>query len=354
MIKAKFNLHLNEFELDVDLNLPSTGVTVIYGASGSGKSSLLRCFAGLEKATGELLVNNNVWQNHATFLPTHKRQVGYVFQEASLFPHLTVMGNLNYGLKRQKAETNVKTLDSLISLMGIQHLLDRKPDKLSGGEKQRVAIARALAAKPNLLLMDEPMAALDIARKQEILPFITSLRDELDIPVLYVTHSTNELIRLADHMLLMHEGKVIEQGSLNKTMSLLDKQRLPAQTPSVIIEAIISEIDSRWHLAKASFNGGEIWLRDQQFLPQQKVRFMVMDKDVSIALNTTQDTSVSNILPAIVDSIADGDHPAICTIKLKLGETFLLSRLTKKSLHQLNIGVGDHVWAQIKLVAIVE
>lgn len=354
MIEARFTLNRPDFLLDVDLSLPGKGVTVLFGASGSGKSTLLRCIAGLEHTTGTLSVNGQVWQDSTRFLPPHKRQVGFVFQEANLFPHLTVMQNLQYGLQRQTETNNSYTLDSLIALLGIQPLLNRKPAKLSGGEKQRVAIARALAVNPKVLLMDEPMAALDMARKREILPFLEKLRDELAIPVVYVTHATNELVRLADQMVLLDAGQVVAQGDLNSTMAHVDNQQLLAQTPSVVIEATITEIDATWHLAKASFAGGAIWLRDQQFTTQQTVRFVVMDKDVSIARSAEHDSSISNVLPATIDSILDGEHPAICIIRLKLGATYLLSRLTRRSLHKLQVKPGDNVWAQIKLAAIIE
>ncbi len=354
MIEINLALSRTDFLLDVDLKIPSTGVTVLFGASGSGKSTLLRCIAGLEHAKGGLSVNGKIWQDDTSFLPPHKRQVGYVFQEASLFPHLTVMQNLQYGLQRQKQADMRFSLDSLIDLLGIAHLLTRKPAKLSGGEKQRIAIARALAVNPQVLLMDEPMSALDMARKLEVLPFLEKLRDELAMPVIYVTHASNELIRLADHMIVLNAGKVIAEGDLNSTMAQIDHPSLAAHTPNVVVEANITGIDREWHLVKASFNEGAIWLRDQNFALNQTVRFMVMDKDVSIARTPQQDSSISNTLPATVHGILDGEHPAICIVRLKLGQTYLLSRLTRRSLQKLNIQTGDKVWAQVKLAAIVE
>lgn len=354
MIEINLALVRPDFLLDVDLTIPSTGVTALFGASGSGKSTLLRCIAGLERAKGKLSVNGEVWQDDSSFLPPHKRQVGYVFQEASLFPHLTVMQNLQYGLQRQKQTDHRFSLDAMIDLLGIAPLLTRKPAKLSGGEKQRVAIARALAVNPKVLLMDEPMSALDMARKLEVLPFLEKLRDELAMPVIYVTHASNELIRLADHLVVLSAGKVTAQGNLNTTMTHIDHPSLATQTPNVVVEANITDIDHEWHLVKASFDEGAIWLRDQNFKLNQTVRFMVMDKDVSIAHSPQQDSSISNTLPAIVDSILDAEHPAICIVRLRLGQTYLLSRLTRRSLHKLNIQTGDNVWAQVKLAAIVE
>ena len=199
-IQARFKLDWPGFTLDVDLDLPARGITALFGHSGSGKTTLLRCIAGLERAPqGQLEVLGETWQDSRQWLPTHQRSLGYVFQEASLFPHLTVLGNLRYGLKRSSDAQRV-SLDQAIELLGINHLLERKPDRLSGGERQRVGMARALALSPRLLLMDEPLAALDLKRKQEILPYLERLHAELEIPVLYVSHSPDEVARLADHI----------------------------------------------------------------------------------------------------------------------------------------------------------
>jgi len=211
-IQACFRLDWPGFSLDVDLALPTRGVTALFGHSGSGKTTLLRCIAGLERAPqGRLIVNGEVWQDEQRWVPTYKRPIGYVFQEPSLFSHLSVISNLRYGLKRMSDEQRV-SLDQAIDLLGIGHLVDRKPDRLSGGERQRVGMARALAVSPRLLLMGEPLAALDLKRKQEILPYLERLHDELDIPVLYVSHSPDEVARLADYLVAMEDGRVLASG----------------------------------------------------------------------------------------------------------------------------------------------
>jgi len=221
-IQARFKLDWPGFTLDVDLDLPARGVTALFGHSGSGKTTLLRCIAGLERAPqGQLKVLGDIWQNGSQWLPTHQRPLGYVFQEASLFPHLTVMNNLQYGLKRVSGVVRV-SLDQAIELLGIGHLLARKPDQLSGGERQRVGMARALALSPRLLLMDEPLAALDLKRKQEILPYLERLHAELDIPVLYVSHSPDEVARLADHIVVMEAGRAVAAGQLTDTLARID------------------------------------------------------------------------------------------------------------------------------------
>lgn len=353
-IHAQFKLSYDGFSLDVDLQLPSQGVTALFGPSGSGKSTLLRCIAGLERAEGKLSVKGEVWQDEQIFIPTHQRPIGYVFQDANLFPHMNVKANLNYGFKRQPHRHDGFSLDKIIDLLGIGHLLDRKPDRLSGGEKQRVAIARALAVNPRLLLMDEPLAALDLARKREILPFLEKLHEALEMPVIYVTHAPNEVARLADHVVMLNQGRLQSFGTLNETFANLELPEQASDAGSVIIEARITEIQPEWHLARASFDGGDIWLRDLHFNPGQTVRFQVMARDVSLALTADHNSSIANVLQAEVDQISAGDHPGIALVRLKIGENFILSRLTQRSLHTLGVTEGDPVWAQIKSTAIVE
>ncbi len=211
-LEARFHVDWPGFALNVDLHLPAGGVTALFGHSGSGKTTLLRCIAGLERTPkGRLVVNGELWQNEGHWLPPHKRSIGYVFQEASLFPHLSVLGNLQYGMKRSSGPQRV-SLQQVVELLGIGHLLTRKSDSLSGGERQRVGIARALAVSPRLLLMDEPLAALDLKRKREILPYLERLHDELEIPVLYVSHSPDEVMRLADYIVVLDEGQVLAEG----------------------------------------------------------------------------------------------------------------------------------------------
>ena len=213
--QIRLQLTRPEFTLQVNLRLPTQGITAVYGASGSGKTSLLRCVAGLEKPHQSLIqVEDEFWQDDSIdlFIPTWKRPIGYVFQEASLFPHLSVEHNLEFGLKRVESEDSKKALLKAIELLELRSLLKRKPHALSGGEKQRVAIARAIATTPKLLLLDEPLASLDMARRLDILPWLETLRDELRIPMLYVTHAMEEVLRLADQVIVLELGKVATLG----------------------------------------------------------------------------------------------------------------------------------------------
>ncbi len=352
-IEARFRLDWPGFSLDVDLQLPGRGITALFGHSGSGKTTLLRAIAGLERARqGRLVVAGTVWQDTSHWLPTHKRPIGYVFQEASLFAHLTVMGNLRYGMKRNGAAQRI-SLEHAIELLGIGHLLDRKPDRLSGGERQRVGIARALAVSPRLLLMDEPLAALDLERRQEILPYLERLHGELDIPVLYVSHSPDEVARLADHLVVMEGGRALASGPLAETLARIDLPIRLGEDVGVVLEAVVAELDRAWHLSRVDFPGGGLWVRDRGLTVGERVRVRVLARDVSIALERLSDTSIVNTLPATVTAIGDEPHPALCLVRLDAGGTPLLARLTHRSASALKLAMGRRVWAQIKAVALI-
>jgi molybdate transport system ATP-binding protein len=353
-IQARFRLGWPGFTLDVDLSLPCRGVTALFGQSGSGKTTLLRCVAGLERAPqGFLAMNGDIWQDGKRWLPTHRRPLGYVFQESSLFPHLTVLGNLRYGAKRIGTERRV-SLDPAIELLGIGHLLDRKPDRLSGGERQRVGIARALAVSPRILLMDEPLAALDHQRKKEILPYLERLHNELDIPVLYVTHSPDEVARLADHLVVLEDGRVRVHGPLAETLSRLDLPIRLGEDVGTVLEATVGTIDEAWHLARMDFPGGGLWTRDHGVPVGRKVRVRVLARDVSLAREHPGPSSIQNVLSARVEAIADDEHPGLALVRAAVGDSVLVARLTKRSAQELGIGIGQHLWVQVKSVALME
>ena len=352
-IQTRFKLDWPGFGLDVELDLPARGVTALFGHSGSGKTTLLRCIAGLERAPqGRLTVNGAVWQDDAHWLPTHQRPLGYVFQEASLFPHLTVLGNLRYGLKRTSG-AQPADLDAAIELLGIRPLLERKPDRLSGGERQRVSMARALALSPRLLLMDEPLAALDHQRKQEILPYLERLHRALDIPVLYVSHAPDEVARLADHIVVMEAGRVVAVGALTETLARLDLPIQLGEDVGVVLDAVVAERDAQWHLARVEFPGGSLWVRDGGQAIGNPVRVRILARDVSIALQPVSGTSIQNCLPAIVEQMAEDRHPALSLLRLRVGPSPLLARLTQRSAVGLGLVPGLPVWVQIKAVALI-
>jgi len=353
-IAVNFKLKYSNFNLDIDLTLPGRGVTAFFGHSGSGKTTLLRCIAGLIRAEGKLEVNGETWQDKDTFIPVHQRPMGYVFQDANLFPHLNVLKNLQYGMKRVASNGLQSSLEEAIDLLGIEHLLERKPERLSGGERQRVAIARALAVQPKILLMDEPLASLDLARKKEILPFLERLHDQLKIPVFYVTHSPDEVAKLADHLLVLDNGKAIANGHLTDVLARLDLPIQLGEDIGVVLEATISEIDKQWKLASASFPGDKLWVTDLGFKQGQAVRLRILARDISLSLTKQTGTSILNRLPATIIELIEGDHPSVQLVRLQIGESFVISRLTTRSLVSMQLEVGKSVWVQIKSVAIIE
>ncbi len=356
IIRARFRLDYSDFSLDVDLEVPGRGVTALYGASGSGKTTLLRAVAGLTRISGGFLeVNGQVWQDdtRGIFLPVHRRPLGYVFQEASLFAHLTVRRNVEYGLKRMPPSFRTVSMGRAIELLGIGHLLERMPAALSGGERQRVGIARALATSPGILLMDEPLAALDARRKEEILPYLERLHEELNIPVFYVSHSLDEVARLADHLVLFEQGCILASGTLVEMLARLDLPMRLGEDAGVVLATTVIGHDRQWHLSRLNFAGGDLWVRDSSTVLQQPMRIRILARDVSIALSPAADSSILNVLPVVVTGLADDAHPALILAQLDAGGVPLLARLSRRSAAALELRVGMNVWAQIKAIALI-
>ena len=360
--RIKLRLARAEFSLVVDLTLPGSGITVLFGASGSGKTSLLRCVAGLERrkkgTVGDALVSiaGELWQDESKglFLPTWQRPLGYVFQEASLLDHLDVRGNLEYGQKRAKSTAAKSALDAAIELLGITSLLGRATHQLSGGERQRVAIARALATEPRLLLLDEPLASLDLARRQEVLPWLERLRDELNIPMLYVTHAVDEVARLADTLVLLERGQVKACGPVASVMNQTGCPSFLGDDAGALLQASVDRIDERWQLARVSFGGGSLWLRDSGLPVGRQVRVRVLARDVSLATEKPTHTSIQNVLPCVIDALAVDTHPSQTLARLRCGDSVLLARLTSRAVDALKLTPGMAAWAQVKSVALVE
>ena len=353
----RLSLQRPAFRLQVDLALPAHGITALFGPSGSGKTTLLRCVAGLERADAALLqVAGALWQDNARglFLPPWKRSLGYVFQEASLFDHLDVAGNLAYAQRRADAPRGRLSAQDTIALLGIGHLLGRRIDTLSGGERQRVAIARALATQPRLLLLDEPLAALDRARRQDILPWLERLRDELRIPMLYVTHAVDEVARLADTLVVLDQGRVSDVGPVAQVLDRMNASALSGEDIGALIEGTVCELDARWKLARVRFEGGAFWVNDSGLALDQRVRVRVLARDISISLRQPVGTSIQNLLPASVVSVAPDVQESQVLVRLACGQSVLTARITARAADTLALGPGLAVWAQVKSVALAQ
>jgi molybdate transport system ATP-binding protein len=354
-VQARFKAQLGSFRLDVSLTLPGSGVTAIFGHSGCGKTTLLRCMAGLQDGEGLMRVNGSLWQDGNLNLPTHRRPLGYVFQENGLLPHLSVEANLLFGYRRIPESQRRIAPEQVVSWLGLAPLMKRRPGGLSGGERQRVAIARALLTSPELLLLDEPVSALDEPGKREVLGYLERLRAHLDIPMIYVSHSVSEVARLADHLVILKDGRVMAEGDLQAMLSQPDETLALREGASVIVPARISQQDPQWHLCLASFDGGELWLRDHHGLePGTEVRLRIMAKDVSIALSPHHDQSIQNVLAARVTDIVPQQATGVSTLRLMAGRTPFLAKVTSRSVQQLGLQEGASVWLQIKSVAIIE
>ena len=357
MIEATLALSRGAFTLDVALSLPTDGVSALFGPSGCGKTTLLRCLAGLERAPdGRVVVDGQAWQDGAAFVPTHRRAVGVVFQEASLFEHLDVRANVAFGWKRLAPDQRRISLDDAIAWTGIEPLLARSTPGLSGGERQRVAIARALAVSPRLLLMDEPLAALDAARKAEILPAIERLHALSGIAIVYVSHAIGEVARLADHVVLMDAGRAVASGPVGELLSRLDLPLPPGEDAGVVLQGEVGALDVPFHLARLDVPGAAFWTRDPALPVGHRIRLRVLARDVSLSLAAQPDSSIVNQIPATVEALADDTHPSQVLVRLRThaGDSALLARVTRRSAQALALAPGVGVWAMVKSVALLD
>jgi molybdate transport system ATP-binding protein len=354
----RLSLSLSDFTLNIDQRLPAQGITVLFGPSGSGKTTVLRCLAGLEQATGVISFKDETWQDSARniFRPTWQREIGYVFQEASLFEHLNVRANLYFGLRRIKhldRTGQTQDLDAAVALLGIDHLLDRSVTSLSGGERQRVAIARALATRPKLLLLDEPLASLDVARRQEVLPWLERLHQELRIPILYVTHSMDELVRLADHVVLLERGAVQGSGAISQVLGSHDAARLLGDEAGVVTVGEITEHDVQDQAVRVRLGGGHVWVPEQTLPVGQTVRLRIRARDVSLSLTRHEDMTIQNCLQGVIEAIETDVHPSQVLLRVRCGQEVILSHVPQQSLSRLGLTVGLSVWCQIKSILLL-
>lgn len=354
-LQARFRLRRAAFALDIEFAAPSSGVAALFGASGSGKTTVLRCIAGLVRAPdGFFALDGEAWQDESNghFVPPHKRSCGYVFQEASLFPHLSVRRNLQYGYNRVAAPSRSIAFDDTVEILGLAPLLERRPEGLSGGERQRVAIGRALLASPRLLLMDEPLASLDASRKGEILYYIERLRDGMRIPIVYVSHSIDEVVRLADTLVVVSDGKAVACGGVTELASRLDlRPHLGRFEAGSVVEATVAEHDLTHGLARLRFDGGELYAPDVDALAGERLRVRIRARDVSLALSAPRDASFLNVLPGVVAELGSREGTSM-DVGVAIGRAIIVARITRKSVDALQLAPGKPVYALVKSVAI--
>ena len=353
-IALRYALQREDFGLDVDFNVPMRGITGVFGESGSGKTTLLRCVAGLEKpATGRLLVGNDVWQDQSKKISraVHEREIGYVFQEPRLFRHLNVRRNLDYGRRRSNVTDSEFRFDQVVALLGLERLLHRMPEALSGGEAQRVAIARALLRAPRVVLMDEPLAALDRARKDEILPFLDRLHAELSVPIIYVSHNIEEICRLCDHLVVVENGRIVANENLQSALVRMDLPILSGDEAGSVICGTVNSYDPDYELTHFEFSGGELLVPGKFGEVAADARLRIRASDISLCRDRPSQSTILNILSATVEELQGESGPSIL-LRLRIGTDRLIARITRRSRDELNLQPGDRVLAQIKAVAV--
>ncbi len=355
----QYQQQLGETFFDIDLELPSRGITAIFGRSGAGKTSLINAISGLKQLDKGLISVSGTTlfdSQNGINLPTHKRNVGYVFQESRLFPHMKVAANLKYGMK----SVDKAHFEEIVSLLSLGSLLDRYPARLSGGEKQRVAIGRALLSKPSILLMDEPLASLDLPRKREVMPFLENLSESVQIPIIYVTHSLNEILRLANHLVIIDQGKVISSGVTEEVWASRAMQ--PWQSfseQSSLFEAKLAEHNDDYALSRLTLGKStSLWVQKVSSEIGAAVRLQVRANDVSITLQEPKGTSIRNILPVTIKSVEthqQGTNKQSVAAELELEPgCYLWATITLWALDELNLEIGQRVYVQIKGVSVAQ
>jgi len=348
------------FTLRAEFSVPTPGIVALFGRSGCGKTTLVNVISGLLEADEAHIRLDDVVLTDTragTAIPVERRRIGYVFQDARLFPHFTVDGNLRYGLKRAgrkreaAAANHVIAFDEVVTLLGLERLLDRRPHQLSGGERQRVGLGRALLSQPRLLLLDEPLASLDVARREEVLPYLEALRDRLRLPMVYVSHQFEEVLQLATHMVLIESGQVIAQGNLGE-MSLRPELRQIVGPDAVgsVFEAVVTKAASQQSLAELKLGNGTLHVGLPGVAEGTRARIQLLARDIILATQKPHGLSVRNELEGVITEILPGDYNAVL-VKVDIGGAVLLSRITRDAVSSLGLQPGSKVWALVKAVS---
>lgn len=358
-IAAAFKGQLGSFALDAEFTVPASGVIGLFGPSASGKTTVLRCVAGLQHfPKGYCAVNGEIWQDGFSFRPAHRRAIGYVFQEASLFPHLSVTANLLYGTRGRRPQPPADAIgfQDVVALLGLAGLIDRSPSHLSGGERQRVAIGRALLSQPKLLLMDEPLSALDAQTKSEILPFLEQLRDSLSLPIIYVSHDMREIERLAEHLVLMDAGRVRAAGRLNELQSNPATPLAGGQNAAVTLDSVVSGYDADYGLVTLTVDGGQFVAPMSHLAIGSRQRLTIAAADVSLTREAPQGTTILNILPCRIVSatqVVPSEMNVVVGLGIDGSGARLLARITRWSWDKNKFAEGMAIYCQIKSVALL-
>lgn len=360
-LKVKLSHQTEGFTLNVNQALPSKGLTAIFGPSGCGKTTLLRCIAGLNKGVGTISLNETNWQSTGAnqWLPAHKRNLAYVFQDARLLPHLNVLQNIELNMKLRGVIKTATEIEEITKACGLTSLLEQWPHQLSGGQKQRACLARALLCEPDLILMDEPLSALDSKARQEAIQYLQAFKVQTKVPILYVTHSVEEVSQLADHILILDQGEAIHFGS---TLQTFAKNSLLFESSQVasVFEAKVIEISSVHQLAKAQLLHNDqletthVWLPGTGLSEGKQVRLRVSARDVSISLNHNKEQSILNSLPAVVSDICCITESNTVRVSLALGSNTLHAQITQRSLEHLQLKAGQKIWAQVKALSVFD
>ncbi len=353
MITVAIRLDRGDFTLDANFEAPENGVTALFGQSGVGKTTIINALAGLIRPDhGRIAIGARVLFDSAAGIniAVAKRRIGCVFQDGRLFPHMTVRQNLLYG--RARIRQLHPALDETVELLGLGSLLDRRPDSLSGGERQRVAIGRALLADPGILLMDEPLTALDVAHRAEILPYLARLRQNLDIPVIFVSHQLEDVIQLADTMVLLDNGRVTTAGPIEAVTGQLDLPTLTGfRNRSAVLSGRVAGQDTEYGLTRLTFDAGSFWITEVDLPSGTLVRLQVRARDVALALSPPTGISVLNVIEAQVKAIENNDGPHV-DVRLEAGRDTLWARITRRSAFELGLATGMTVHAMIKAVSL--
>ncbi len=354
-LSCSIHVDRGRFQLDVELSTEGPAFVALIGPSGSGKTTLLRAIAGLERTgSADIAFQGQVWQSKSQFVPPHKRPIGYVFQEASLFPHLTVKKNLEFGMRRASPGARQLRFEEVVGLLGVTPFLSQRPCGLSGGERQRVAIARALLTSPELLLLDEPLASLDVTSRAQIIPYLAAVRRRLSIPVLYVTHSPAEVIRLADEIVYLSDGRIAARGPINDVLTRPELPLCHFEDAGAAIDAAVSAHEPEYHLMKLSVGQAFFTVSRRELPVGALVRLHVRARDVSISTVPPATSGMQNVIPCRVLDVHEEPDPAHRLLRLDAEGCVLLARVTAKTLDQLKVRAGTKVFAHVKAVALAD